>query len=53
MSEQIHGLAARHASTTVRARHVAPASAPRPAEGHETVVAVAALLAEQHGRAGR
>ncbi|MFE7436620.1 hypothetical protein ACFU78_26900 [Streptomyces tendae] len=48
MSEQIHGLTARHASTTVRALHAAPASAPRPTDVHETVVAVAALLAEQH-----
>ncbi|MGW7071878.1 hypothetical protein ACWGII_41270 [Streptomyces sp. NPDC054855] len=51
VSEQIHGLAARHASTTVRALHAAPASAPRPGDVHETVVAVAALLAEQHGQA--
>ncbi|MGV9884755.1 hypothetical protein [Streptomyces sp. NPDC003006] len=51
VSEQIHGLAARHASTTVRALHAAPASAPRPADVHETVAAVAALLAEQHGQA--
>jgi hypothetical protein len=49
VSEQIHGLAARHASATVRALHAAPASAPRSADVHETVVAVAALLAEQHG----
>ncbi|WP_046248055.1 hypothetical protein [Streptomyces sp. MBT28] len=50
VSEQIHGLAARHASTTVRALHSAPATAPRPADAHETVVAVAALLAEQYGQ---
>jgi hypothetical protein len=50
VSEQIHGLAAQHASTTVRALYAAPVSAPRPADVHETVVAVAALLAEQHGQ---
>ncbi|MFB7552574.1 hypothetical protein [Streptomyces sp. NPDC056154] len=48
MSDTVHGLIARHASTTVRALHAAPGSAPVPADAHETVVAVAALLAEQH-----
>ncbi|GAA2267671.1 hypothetical protein GCM10010232_70070 [Streptomyces amakusaensis] len=48
VSEQIHGLVARHASTTVRALYTAPSSAPVPADEHETVVAVAALLAKQH-----
>ncbi|MFD3728780.1 hypothetical protein [Streptomyces sp. NPDC058671] len=51
VSEQIHGLVARHASTTVRALHDAPGSAPVPADVHETVVAVADLLAEQHDQA--
>ncbi|MFE2094182.1 hypothetical protein [Streptomyces sp. NPDC059460] len=53
MSEQVRGLVTRHASTTVRALHAAPGSAPVPADVHETVVAAAALLAEQHGGAVR
>lgn len=48
VSDQIHGLVARHASTTVRALHAAQGSAPVPADAHQTVVGVAALLAEQH-----
>ncbi|MFI8392803.1 hypothetical protein [Streptomyces sp. NPDC085540] len=48
LSDTIHGLVARHASTTVRALDSAPGSAPVPADTHQTVVAVAALLAEQH-----
>ncbi|MFH9959060.1 hypothetical protein ACH4OX_33260 [Streptomyces roseolus] len=51
VSEQLHGLAARHASTTVRALYAAPGSASVPADAHETVVAVAGLLAEQYGQA--
>ncbi|WP_318212274.1 hypothetical protein [Streptomyces sp. SJL17-1] len=51
VSGQIHGLVARHASTTVRALHAAPGTAPVPADAHEAVAAVAALLAEQHDRA--
>ncbi|MGW4954799.1 hypothetical protein [Streptomyces parvulus] len=51
MSEQIHGLTARHAATTVRALHIAEASAPRPADAHETVAAVATLLNGQLGQA--
>ncbi|MFE3142849.1 hypothetical protein [Streptomyces scopuliridis] len=48
VSDTIHGLVARHASTTVRALHAAPSSAPVPPDAHQTVVTVAALLAEQH-----
>lgn len=48
LSDTIHGLVARHASTTVRALDAAPSSAPVPADAHQTVVAVAALLTEQH-----
>ncbi|MGW3954031.1 hypothetical protein ACWEKM_24625 [Streptomyces sp. NPDC004752] len=48
VSSEIHGLVDRHASTTVHALHVAPGSAPVPSDAHQTVVAVAALLAEQH-----
>ncbi|MFD0341184.1 hypothetical protein ACFVH0_21345 [Streptomyces sp. NPDC127117] len=48
VSDTIHGLAAQHASTTVRALHAAPSSAPMPADAHQTVEAVAALLTQQH-----
>ncbi|MBT2540542.1 hypothetical protein J7E99_07455 [Streptomyces sp. ISL-44] len=48
VSDTLHDLVARHASTTVRALHAAPRSAPVPADAHETVVAVAALLTNQH-----
>ncbi|WP_405720309.1 hypothetical protein [Streptomyces sp. NBC_00046] len=48
VSGTIHGLVARHASTTVRALHTSPGSAPVPADAHRTVVAVASLLAGQH-----
>ncbi|MEU2393429.1 hypothetical protein [Streptomyces sp. NPDC007369] len=48
LSDTIHGLVIRHASTTVRALDAAPGSAPVPADAHQTVVAIAALLAEQH-----
>ncbi|WP_405816749.1 hypothetical protein [Streptomyces sp. NBC_00040] len=48
LSDTIHGLVARHASTTVRALDAALGSAPVPADAHQAVVAVAALLAEQH-----
>ncbi|MGW2113077.1 hypothetical protein [Streptomyces sp. NPDC001948] len=48
VSDVIHGLAARDASATVRALHATPSSAPVPADAHQTVVAVAALLTEQH-----
>ncbi|MEU6019650.1 hypothetical protein ABZ826_38585 [Streptomyces sp. NPDC047515] len=48
VSETIHGLVARHASTTVHALNAAPSSAPVPADAHQTVGDVAALLAEQH-----
>ncbi|MFZ3495183.1 hypothetical protein ACODT5_18500 [Streptomyces sp. 5.8] len=48
VSDTVQDLVARHASTTVRALHAAPGSAPLPADAHETVVAVAALLADQH-----
>ncbi|MFF2654298.1 hypothetical protein [Streptomyces sp. NPDC058045] len=47
VSETIHGLVDRHGSTTVRALHAAPGTAPLPGSAHETVVAVAALLTEQ------
>jgi hypothetical protein len=47
-SDTIHGLADQHASTTVRALHAAPGSAPIPADAHQTVKAVAALLTQQH-----
>ncbi|MEU9108926.1 hypothetical protein AB0D54_32290 [Streptomyces xanthophaeus] len=48
LADTIHALVARHASTTVRALDAAPSLAPVPADAHQTVVAVAALLAEQH-----
>jgi hypothetical protein len=48
VSEQVRALVARHAPATVRALDAAPASAPVGADVHETVVAVAGLLAEQH-----
>ncbi|MFJ7201020.1 MULTISPECIES: hypothetical protein [unclassified Streptomyces] len=48
VTDTIHGLVAQHASPTVRALHAAPGSAPVPADAHQTVVAVAALLAAQH-----
>ncbi|MFF3787176.1 hypothetical protein [Streptomyces sp. NPDC001933] len=48
VSGTIHGLADRHASATVRALHAAPSSAPVPPDAHQTVVAVAALLTQQH-----
>lgn len=48
VSEQVRALVARHAPATVRALDAAPASAPIGADVHETVVAVAGLLAEQH-----
>ncbi|KOX25088.1 MULTISPECIES: hypothetical protein [unclassified Streptomyces] len=44
----VQGLVDQHASTTVRALHAAPGTAALPGDVHETVVAVAALLAEQH-----
>ncbi len=44
----VNGLVDRHASTTVRALHAAPSTAVLPADVHETVGAVAALLAKQH-----
>ncbi|WP_327391295.1 hypothetical protein OG728_39670 (plasmid) [Streptomyces microflavus] len=48
VSEQVRALVAHHAPGTVRALDAAPASAPIPADVHETVVAVAELLAMQH-----
>lgn len=48
VSDTVQDLVDRHASTTVRALHAAPGSAPVPADAHETVVAVAALLTDQH-----
>ncbi|MDF9808972.1 hypothetical protein M2436_007519 [Streptomyces sp. HB372] len=48
VSEQVRALVAQHAPGTVRGLDAAPASAPIPADVHETVVAVAELLAEQH-----
>lgn len=51
VSDAVHGLVDGHASTTVRALHAAPGAAPLPGDAHETVVAVAALLAEQHDQA--
>ncbi|WP_405417542.1 hypothetical protein [Streptomyces microflavus] len=48
VSQQIRALVAQHAPGTVRALDAAPASAPIPADVHETVVAVAELLTEQH-----
>ncbi|MFD9047953.1 hypothetical protein [Streptomyces zaomyceticus] len=51
VSEQIHGLVDQQASTTVRALHGAPSAAPVPADVHQTVVAVAGLLAEQRDQA--
>ncbi|MEU0309135.1 hypothetical protein [Streptomyces cyaneofuscatus] len=48
VSEQVRALVAHHAPGTVRALAAAPASAPLPADVHETVVAVAELLAMQH-----
>ncbi|MEU6611570.1 hypothetical protein ABZ922_42290 [Streptomyces shenzhenensis] len=51
VSDTVHGLVDRHASTTVRALHTAPGTASLPGDVHETVVAVAALLAEQGGQA--
>ncbi|MFJ6011107.1 hypothetical protein [Streptomyces sp. NPDC092952] len=48
VSEAVHAQIARHASTTVRALHAAPCSAPVPADVHRTVVAVAALLGGRH-----
>ncbi|MFB6984640.1 hypothetical protein ACNPQN_32855 [Streptomyces sp. NPDC056297] len=48
VSEQVRALVARHAPGTVRALDAAPGSAPIPADVHETVVAVAGLLTEQH-----
>lgn len=51
VSDAVHGLVDGHAPTTVRALHVAAGTAPLPGDAHETVVAVAALLAEQHDQA--
>lgn len=51
VSDTVHDLVDRHASTTVRALHTAPSTALLPGDAHETVVAVAALLAEQHDQA--
>ncbi|MYV67218.1 hypothetical protein GT043_15020 [Streptomyces sp. SID2131] len=48
VSDTIHGLVTRHASTTVHDLHITPGSAPLPNDHHETVVAVARLLTEQH-----
>ncbi|MFF9499598.1 hypothetical protein [Streptomyces sp. NPDC014656] len=48
VADTVHKLVDRHASTTVRALHAAPGTAPLPTDVHETVVAVAALLAERH-----
>ncbi|MET8816439.1 hypothetical protein ABZW47_31115 [Streptomyces sp. NPDC004549] len=51
VSDAVHDLVDRHASTTVHALHTAPGTAPLPRDAHETVVAVAALLTEQHDQA--
>ncbi|MFE0777108.1 hypothetical protein [Streptomyces sp. NPDC058861] len=48
VADTVHGLVDRHASTTVRALYAAPSTAALPEDVHETVLAVAALLAEQH-----
>ncbi|WP_329449120.1 hypothetical protein OG906_40985 (plasmid) [Streptomyces sp. NBC_01426] len=48
LSDTLHGLVARHASTTVRALEAAPGSALVPTDSHQTMAAVAALLAGQH-----
>ncbi|WP_051856979.1 hypothetical protein [Streptomyces sp. NRRL S-1868] len=50
VSDAVHSLVDGHASTTVSALHAAPGTAPLPGDAHESVVAVAALLAEQHDR---
>ncbi|MFI8326334.1 hypothetical protein [Streptomyces sp. NPDC085529] len=50
VSDTVHGLVDRHASTTVRALHAASGTAVLPCDVHETVVAVATLLAEQYDR---
>ncbi|MHA4820005.1 hypothetical protein ACXZ65_37285, partial [Streptomyces aculeolatus] len=41
VSDAVHALVDGHASTTVRALHAAPGTAPLPGDAHETVVAVA------------
>ncbi|TXS23027.1 hypothetical protein EAO70_05220 [Streptomyces sp. adm13(2018)] len=51
LADTVHGLVDRHASTTVRALHAAPSTTNLPEDVHETLVAVAALLAEQHDQA--
>jgi len=51
VSDAVHDLVDSHASTTVRALHAAPGTAPLLGDAHETVVAVAALLTEQHDQA--
>ncbi|MFE5902404.1 hypothetical protein ACFQ67_34050 [Streptomyces sp. NPDC056488] len=51
VADAVHGLVDRHASTTVRALDAAPSTAALPEDVHETVVAVAALLSEQHDQA--
>ncbi|WLQ38378.1 hypothetical protein P8A18_33155 (plasmid) [Streptomyces castrisilvae] len=48
VADTVNGLVDRHASTTVRALDAAPGTAVLPGDVHETVVAVAALLAEQY-----
>ncbi|MGW1658048.1 hypothetical protein [Streptomyces atratus] len=48
VSEQVRALVARHAPGTVHALDAAPGSAPIAADVHETLAAVAGLLAEQH-----
>ncbi|MGW2306239.1 hypothetical protein [Streptomyces sp. NPDC001809] len=48
VADTVNGLVDRHASTTVRALYAAPGTAVLPGDVHETVVAVAALLAEQY-----
>jgi len=47
-SNDLHRLVSRHASTTVRALAAAKSSAPIPQNAHETIVAVARLLEDQH-----
>ncbi|MGP3991501.1 hypothetical protein [Streptomyces sp. 3N207] len=47
-SNDLHRLVSRHASTTVRALAAAKSCAPIPRNAHETIVAVARLLEDQH-----
>ncbi|WP_424215810.1 hypothetical protein ACN20G_27015 (plasmid) [Streptomyces sp. BI20] len=47
LAEQLEGLVARHAGATVDAIRAAAPSTSHPADAHETLVAVAALLTEQ------